>query len=161
VIYVSWENAKEYCAWVGRRLPTEAEWEKAARWDERIQSSRKYPWGGKIDCSYANYRNGDNLCTGDTTPVGNYPSGASYYGALDMAGNVWEWVWDKYDPVYYSKDPSVENPSGPQSGDFNAIRGGSFLTGEEIGNRSADRDFEPTKYTSHHIGFRCAMSATP
>lgn len=161
VIYVSWEDAKDYCTWVGRRLPTEAEWEKVAHWNESIKSNRKYPWGQKIDCSYANYRNGNNLCIGDTAPVGSYPSGVSYYGALDMAGNVWEWVFDRYDPGYYSKEIFVANPSGPLSGNFMVVRGGSFLTGEEIGNRSADRSKEKPDFTSQSIGFRCAMDVTP
>jgi formylglycine-generating enzyme required for sulfatase activity len=165
VIYVTWNDAKAYCSWAGRRLPTEAEWEKAASWDDAQQVKRLYPWGKKIDCSYANYRgknNGYDLCVEDkdTTPVGSYPNGASFYGVLDMAGNVWEWVADRYSESYYLSSPS-SNPQGPASGQNHVLRGGSFLTGRAIGIRSSDRDLQSPDYNSHNLGFRCAMDATP
>lgn len=161
VIHVSWDNAIAYCEWVGRRLPTEAEWEKAASWDDEQKENRLYPWGGKVDCSYANYYgNGDKLCVGDTTSIGSYPNGASFYGVLNMAGNVWEWVVDRYDPEYYGKS-DYRNPTGPNSGDYIVIRGGSFLTGRAVGIRSSDREIFPPDSTSQAIGFRCAMDATP
>lgn len=159
VIFVSWIDAKAYCNWAGRRLPTEAEWEKAASWDDQQQVKRLYPWGNTIDCSYANYYgDGKTLCVGDTTPVGSYPAGASFYGILDMAGNVWEWVADRYDPEYYGKSDD-NNPTGPSSGDYIVIRGGSFLTGRAVGIRSSDREKLPPANTSQHVGFRCAADA--
>ncbi|MBK9926041.1 MAG: SUMF1/EgtB/PvdO family nonheme iron enzyme [Anaerolineales bacterium] len=160
VIYVSWIDAKTYCKWTGRRLPTEAEWEKAASWDDGKKVKRLYPWGSGIDCSYANYYgDGDNLCTGDTTPVGSYPVGASFYGVLDMAGNVWEWVADRYDHEYY-QDPDSDNPLSV-SGNNIVVRGGSFLTGRAVGIRSSDRHSLPPDNTSYSLGFRCATDVTP
>lgn len=159
VIFVSWIDAKAYCRWVGRRLPTEAEWEKAASWDDEQKTKRSYPWGNTIDCSYANfYGKGNSLCVGDTTPVGSYPEGASYYGVLDMAGNVWEWIADRYAPEYYGMS-EFRNPIGPASGDTIVRRGGSFLTGRAVGIRSSDRDNLPPDNTSHNLGFRCAVDA--
>lgn len=159
VIFVSWGDANNYCKWAGRRLPTEAEWEKAATWDSVQEIKRIYPWGENIDCSYANYYGkGNDLCVGDTTEVESYPSGASFYGILDMAGNVWEWVADRYDPEYYGKS-DTDNPTGPRSGDYIVIRGGSFLTGRSNGIRSSDREKLPPDNTSHNVGFRCAMDA--
>jgi formylglycine-generating enzyme required for sulfatase activity len=98
VIYVDWNQASAYCRWAEGRLPTEAEWERAARgtgWGF-------YPWGiAAPACSLANYWSESDICVGDTTAVGSYPSGASPVGALDMAGNVWEWVNDWYGESYY------------------------------------------------------------
>ena len=160
VIFVSWVDARNYCKWADRRLPTEAEWEKAATWDAGKEIKRIYPWGNKIDCTYANYYGkGNDLCVGDTSAVGSYPDGVSFYGILDMAGNVWEWVADRYDPEYYGVTSEYSNPTGPRSGDYIVIRGGSFLTGRATGVRSSDRDKLPPDNTSHNIGFRCAMDA--
>lgn len=162
VVYVSWNDAKDYCEFVGRRLPTEAEWEKAASWDDAKDVKRIFPWGNSIDCSYANFYGGENktLCVGDTTVVGSYVTGASFYGVLDMAGNVSEWVADRYDAKYYA-DSSETNPKGPPQGDYIVIRGGSFLVGGDNNIRSSDREKLPPDNTSHNVGFRCAMDATP
>jgi serine/threonine-protein kinase len=154
VIYVSWENADEYCEWVERRLPTEAEWEKAARGTDGFS----YPWGNNAPDSELLSFNGN---TEDTTQVGFYPMGASPYGALDMAGNVYEWVADWYNPSYYSAVSSPDsNPLGPANGTSRVLRGGAWY-GTESQVRSTDRSWNVPSTTATDIGFRCAMDATP
>ena len=124
VVSVTWQDAVVYARWAGARLPTEAEWEKAASWDDAKKEKRGYPWSNEFD---ANKCNTSESRIGDTTPVGKYsPQGDSFYGVSDMAGNVWEWCADWYDETYYKNSPE-RNPQGPDSGQLRVLRGGSFL----------------------------------
>lgn len=149
VVCVDWEQAKAYCEWGGKRLPREAEWEKAARGVD----GRMYPWGEGINCEMANYK----YCELEVTkPVGSYPNGISPYGVYDMAGNVYEWVSDWYSEGYYRVSPQ-HNPGGPPSGDARVVRGGSWDCNPR-GVRSFTRGRLTPSYGHDRLGFRCAKN---
>lgn len=146
VLYVDWTMAKTYCEWAGRKLPTEAQWEKAARGTD----GRTYPSGEEIGCDKSNY----SSCIGDTTSVGSYPDGSSIYGTLDMAGNVSEWVGSLYQPYPYDANDGREDltANGPR-----VLRGGSWYD-FAFNARSAVRfGFDPS-LTDDFVGFRCSFS---
>jgi eukaryotic-like serine/threonine-protein kinase len=179
VAFVSWNDATAYCSWTGRRLPTEAEWEKAASWDPLMNQKRVYPWGNEFDCKKGNFDDETQLdsfvmpgapnCDGytRTSPVGSFPSGASPYGVLDMGGNVWEWVHDAFietDPLktsvqnYYAISPR-SNPQGvdPSITDYRVMRGGSWNINFGYG-RSAYRLWFGLDDSYDFTGFRCSYS---
>ncbi|UCE03184.1 MAG: formylglycine-generating enzyme family protein [Candidatus Latescibacterota bacterium] len=158
VINLTYEQAQAYCAWLGKRLPTEAEWEKAARGTD----ARIYAWGNEWDETRANLwgdEHGPDVFR-RTAPVGSFPEGASPYGVLDMVGNVWEWCADWFELDYYSRAPD-RNPPGPEGpAKWRVVRGGGFSSPRRpVGDvTTSNRSKNVGTQTIHHLGCRCAWS---
>lgn len=151
VVFVDWKQANTYCQWVGKQLPTEAQWEYAARGTD----GRTYPWGNDPpSCQLANYSQSNGVdCVGDTWEVGTHPTGMSPFGVYDMAGNAWEWVADWYGK--YSSETATD-PTGPSTGEKRVLRSGSWF-GNVSRIRTVNRGTDDPLITYFSYGFRCAM----
>jgi serine/threonine-protein kinase len=164
VVEVSWYGAAAYCAWVGARLPSEAEWAYAARGPQ----AHVYPWGDAYEGAWTNacdarcsYRWRDTRYddgAAEWTVVGSYPEGASWCGALDMSGNVWEWVNDWWSDGTYARSPT-HDPQGPASGTLRIARGGSWFDEGWQVSAASRKALTPSSSRMHWVGFRCAASA--
>ncbi len=150
VVGIPWDEAQSYCQGISMRLPTEAEWEKAARGTD----GRVYPWGNDWDSSLANTLEQD---IGGVLPIGSFPRGASPYGILDMVGNAAEWVSDHYDASYYQSSPD-HNPSGPTQVLDHGLRGGSYASTSQQAT-TYFRDSSHSAMPNPHVGFRCASDS--
>jgi formylglycine-generating enzyme required for sulfatase activity len=161
VVNVDWESAKNYCLWRGAKLPTEAQWEKAARGGD----GRKYPWGDNWGITYANYK------SNDTVHFGSYPFVKSPYGVFDMAGNVYEWVSDWYSLDFYQAvlNNNISNPTGPLISPFppshanygRVFRGGSWKSTNDLQLTTTYRPHADPNSYKDDLGFRCAKPVTP
>lgn len=165
VVFVDWYSAEAFCEWRDARLPTEAEWERAAGYDPQLLQRTLYPWGDEFDGNRLNYcdgrcpRDGSDTTIDDghldTAPVASYPDGRSAIGAYDMLGNAMEWVADWYDRDYYTSAPNI-NPRGPADGEFKTLRGGSWRSLSDELSITTRGFFDPTVARAT-LGFRCAM----
>ena len=161
---VTWYGATAYCAWRDARLPTEAEWEKAAAWDDNAMAARRYSWGDEFNGKQLNFCDAicdapqANLSYNDgfavTAPVGSYAGGRSATGHYDLAGNVWEWVADWFSPDYYATSPGAD-PTGPETGEQKVVRGGSWFDTAYF-TLAAVRQSSPPDNADATLGFRCA-----
>jgi len=163
---VTWYGAAAYCAWREARLPTEAEWEKAAGWDDSTMTARRYPWGDEFhgkrlnfcdatcDAPQANLSYNDGYAV--AAPVGSYADGRSATGHDDLAGNVWEWVAYWFSPDYYATSPGAD-PTGPESGEQKVVRGGSWFDTAYF-TLTTVRQSSPPENADATLGFRCAAN---